>query len=485
MYLAVSASEDLDELPPEGRLLVILDRVDPPEEGSAPGVTGRDEAVFAVDVRGWSPGETVILGSQALGFPYEVLEDLPVGRYHARPLYDVDTMSSGVEVPGNLTGPAVTIEVDAYRGIEAVRLVVDRRIPIAPAPAPTEWVQTVEVESRLLSEFWGRPVVLRAAVVLPRGYVDDPGRSYPTRYHAGPYGARSVEAFRLMGEGSLFREEWLAEGTPRMVLVHLDGEAPFGDPYQVDSENNGPWAEATVTELIPAIEERFRVIREPWARFLDGEGAGGWAALALQVFFPEQFNGAWSFCPDSLDFRALQLIDIYDHDNAFVNPYGYDRPSMRDPSGEPRFTVATEVWREQVLGRGDTFVTSGGQWGGLNAAFSPRGEDNLPRALFDPETGDIDDDVAESWRSYDLRYVLQEGWAELGPQLVGKLHIWASGADSYFNEGAVLLMADFLLGDIDPPSDATIEIGPGQPTCWKPMSESEIMAQMLRRIEGR
>jgi hypothetical protein len=156
-----------------------------------------------------------------------------------------------------------------------------------------------------------------------------------------------------------------------MVLVHLDGDGPYGDCYQVNSDNNGPYGDAVTQELIPYVEQKFRCIGEPWARVLDGGSTGGWVSLALQVFYPDFFNGTWSGFPDGVDFRAFQLINIYEDQNAYVNRSGFERPSARELSGDVRFTIRHECQMENVMGLGDSFAMSGEQWGAWNATYGP------------------------------------------------------------------------------------------------------------------
>lgn len=140
-----------------------------------------------------------------------------------------------------------------------------------------------------------------------------------------------------------------------MILIHLDGAGPLGDPYQVDSANHGPYGAAVTRELIPFIERKFRGIGDGHARALDGGSTGGWVALALQVFYPDLFNGAWAFCPDSVDFRSFQLVNIYEDDNAYSDWRGHEQPAVRDVSGQVRFTMRQECQLENVLGRGDSW----------------------------------------------------------------------------------------------------------------------------------
>ena len=177
---------------------------------------------------------------------------------------------------------------------------------------------------------------------------------------------------------------------------------------------------------------------------LDGASTGGWVSLALQVFYPDYFNGCWSQCPDPVDFRAYELINIYKHDNAYINQLGFERPAMRNVEGETVYTVRHECQLEVVLGRGDRWELSGKDWCAWNATFGPRGADGLPKPLWDGKTGKIDRTVVEHWKQYDLRMVLEKNWATLAPKLHGKIHIYVGEGDDYFLNNAVHLLDDFL-----------------------------------------
>ena len=88
------------------------------------------------------------------------------------------------------------------------------------------------------------------------------------------------------------------------------------------------------------------------------------------------------------------MIDIYEDDNAYINRHGFERPAAHDVSGEVRFTMRHECRIENVLGRGDSWALSGGQWGAWNATYGPRGADGRPVPLWDPATGKIDHKAA-------------------------------------------------------------------------------------------
>ncbi len=106
-----------------------------------------------------------------------------------------------------------------------------------------------------------------------------------------------------------------------MIGVTFQHPTPyFDDSYAVNSANNGPYGDAIMQELIPYLEEHFRIIRQPWARALIGGSTGGWESLALQLYHPEFFGGTWTGFPDPIDFRHYQLVNIYKDPNAFEVP---------------------------------------------------------------------------------------------------------------------------------------------------------------------
>jgi hypothetical protein len=167
-------------------------------------------------------------------------------------------------------------------------------------------------------------------------------------------------------------------------------------------------------------------------------------SLALQIFYPDFFNGAWSHAPDPVDFRAFELVNIYGAENVYVNRHGFERPTAREVNGDVRDTMRHEVQLERVLGRGGRWELGGRDWGSWNAVYGPRGDDGLPKPLWDGKTGKVDRSVLEHWKSYDLRLTVERNWRILGPKLRGKLRIWVGDADDYFLNNAVHLLDTFL-----------------------------------------
>ncbi len=468
-----------------GRLLVVLDLVrGDTGAGLEPrrliGRTGTGAApTLGVDAPALAPGARVLVDATAATFPLEHLGDLPAGDYHVQAVLSTNRDLRGPDAPGNLFSDSLRVTLAPAR-IAPVRLTLSRRIPDEALPPDTPFLRFIKFRSDLLSAFHGRPIYLRAGIILPEGFDQEPDRRYPLRVRTGGYGGRYTEVQSMMRPGSSFRAAWTAPDAPRMVLLHLDGAGPFGDPYQINSANNGPFGDAVTQELIPYVERTFRGVGAPHARVLDGSSTGGWVSLALQMFYPDVFNGAWASCPDSVDFRAFQRVDVYRDDSAYVDEGGVDLVGARNLDGSVRFTMRHELRMENVLGEGDSWTTSGRQWAAWNATYGPRGADGRPVPLWDPETGRINRSVARHWERYDLRVWLERNWDVLAPKLRGKLNIWVGEMDDYFLNDAVHLFDQFLA--TKPPLDARVVYGPDRGHCWNGISAADMMREMARAV---
>ena len=480
----VIATDNLLVGPVDGRVIVALSRLNQSEPRLRIGrVVPSATPIFAVDVRNFQTGSVVVIDESAASFPHPTLADLPPGDYHVQVVLEMNRDLKSPNAPGNLYSRPQTLSIPVEND-PVIRLELTERVPDESLPADTDSLRFVRIRSALLTAFHGRPIDLRAGIILPRGFEDEPDRLYPIRVHVGGYGTRYTRVEQLMRPGSAFRTTWLAEDTPRMILVHLDGAGPYGDPYQVNSANNGPYGDAITQELISYIADRFRGLVHPGSRVVDGASTGGWVSLALQIFYPDFFNGAWSYCPDGIDFRQFQLVNIYKDTNAYVDADGAERASAREINGEVRFTMRHELRMENTLGRGNHWPLSGRQWGAWNAVYGPKGEDGLPVPLWDPKSGVIDHEVTDHWEQYDLRLRLAHNWETLAPKLEGKINIWVGEADNYYLNNAVQLLENFLT-EVDPSFDARIVYGPNRGHCWTGLTENELMQEMGERTGAR
>ncbi len=472
----VTLAKDLLDKPTDGRLLVVLSRTEKPEPRFRIGTNQGSPIVLGGDVKGLTVGVSASLDHKAVVFPMESVAKLPAGGYYAQAMFDVSRDLMLVAAPGNLYSETIKVKLDPAAG-GTIKLVLTRKEPPEELPADTEYDKFIKLKSELLSKFHGRPMYLRATVILPRDFDKDTEKRYPLRVHTGGFGTR----FKAV-QKSFPRAAWLAADAPRMLLLHLDGAGPFGDPYQVNSANNGPYGDAVTQELIPFVEKKYRGIGQPYARVLDGTSTGGCVSLALQVFYPDFFNGAWSHAPDPVDFRAFELVNIYQDENVYLNARGFERPSAREVNGDVRFTMRHEVLIERVLGRGGRWELAGRDWGSWNAVFGPRGDDGLPKPLWDGKTGNIDKSVLEHWKKYDLRLTLERDWKTLGPKLRGKIHIWVGEADDYFLNNAVHLLDDFLT-KAKPAYEGKIRYGSRGNHGWRELTGRQQMDEMAEAIE--
>jgi len=479
----VTTDSTLAESPLTGRLLVMLDRHPMPGPRLAMAAGGKDVPfILGRDVNGLASDRSVFLDENSYTFPITNLAELPARDYYVQALLMTNTDIRSPNSYGNLYSDVTNVHLDVSHG-QTVKLRLSHRIPDEQVPADNDLLRYVKIQSPLLSKFHGHPVYLRAGIILPRDFEREPSHKYPVWIRIGGWGTRYTMVQALMAKNGGFRKLWMEDGTPRMILLQLDGAGPYGDPYQVNSANNGPYGDAITQELIPYVENKFRGIGQPHARVLSGLSTGGWVSLALQVFYPDYFNGTWTFCPDGVDFRAFELVNIYKDTNAYINEYGCERPSERAENGDIRLYMRREVRFENVLGIGNSWTMSGKDWCAWNAVYGPRGADGRPVALWDPETGVIDHAIAEQWKKYDLRLVMEQNWKTLGPKLQGKLHISVGDADNYFLNNAVHLLDDFL-SHADPPYKGRIVYGPGKGHGWTDIDTAEQLREMNAATGG-
>lgn len=457
----------------DGRLLVFIGNSRRPEPRTRTWPNGANH-ILATNITGWRPSMIITAheGGRWLTTTDHSLDAFPRGTYYVQALWDQDTLESRIDAPGNLYSEVVEVHLNRDRGVD---LVIDQQIG-KRALISHPLVAYVEMRSDILSAWWGKEMRIKAAVLLPHGFQENTSERYPLRVNIAGYGGRYNRINRVM-RNQEFAGWWDSEQAPQMVNLFLDGEGPFGDCYQLDSDNSGPYGRALTEELIPYVEETYRCIGTPAARFLDGCSTGGWVSLALQLFYPDYFNGTWSYSPDPVDFTHNQLINIYKDENAFYNEYGYLRPVARDVTGDPRISLQDFIQYENVLGRSNTYVTSGGQFSAFTALYSPKGDDGLPVPLFDPVTGKIDRAVAEHWKKYDLAHHTETNWATLGPRINGKIWIWMGDMDNFYLNPAVHSFKAMLEKQKKPSSDAQVHITPMEGHCWQ-FDHREVLEMM-------
>jgi hypothetical protein len=466
------------------------------------------QLVFGVDVEGLEPGEPAVIDRSIFGYPLRSLAEIPPGEYWVQGLlnrYETFHRADGHTVklppdrgegqrwnrkPGNFYSVPKKVTIDPEENMQ-IEILLDQEIPPIQPPKDTKYIKHIKIQSELLTEFWGQPMYLGACILLPEGFDEHPEARYPLVINHGhfPYtfgGFREEPPdpdleptysarFDWQGYNKTMQEYahkfyqwWTAPDTPRVIIIEVQHANPYyDDSYAVNSSNLGPYGDAIMYELVPHIEEKFRGIGEGWARTTYGGSTGGWEALAVQVFYPDAFNGCYAACPDPIDFRQYCLVNIYEHENAYYLKSAFKktpRPGRRNWLGEVSCTLEETNHKELALA---TKGRSGDQWDIWQAVYSPVGEDGYPQPIWDKLTGKIDHEVAEYWReNYDLSHILKRDWETLGPTLVGKIHIYCGDMDNYYLNNAVYLTEEFLESTKDPYYGGEVDYGDRAEHCW-------------------
>ena len=477
LIFAVTWEEGLAPGPLDGRLVLIVARDSTPEPRFRVEAGADGQQVFGLDVRGWETGTPVEVTDSVFGFPLASSALIPPGDYWVQGVLDryrrlepaggpevwLPTREDGLPWslgPGNLVSRPVRVRIDP-RSDDVIRVDLSRLVPEPAPPVEGAMLRAVRIPSERLSAFWGREIVLEAAVVLPSEWESRPETRWPVVVSfAGGGGGGAPPA----GAGSLPVEPD-APGVPSpggapALVVHPRGGSPYYPGFlPVDSENLGPWAEALVLELVPEVERRFRGMGGARARALWGDGlAGGWLALAAWLSHPDAWGGLWAPCLPPFRLGDLAGMSLHGESSAYLFERAWGRtprPGLAPGGPDAGRTLEQENHLELVLGsRG----RSGGWWDGWQAAYSPRGEDGYPRPVWDKRTGEIHSEVVAAWRARpDLAPWLGDDGAPAPDRLAG-LHLGDGAFPGVPGPGSDACVAGDDHGTLGPPPAALAEI---------------------------
>ncbi|MEY3120728.1 MAG: hypothetical protein RL548_1085 [Bacteroidota bacterium] len=492
----------------DGRLLLLFSNNNAAEPRFQISDALSTQIILGKNVDQWAIGSTQSIAQEAYGFPKERLSDIPAGDYYVQVLlhkYETFHLKNGKVVklpmdrgegqhwnlaPGNIYSKPIKIHFDP-KNTEVVQLTIDQIIPPIIEPTDSKYIKHIKIQSKLLTEFWGRPMYLGAHILLPEGFDTHPNVRYPLAIYHGHFPSDisgfsttppnpnlipdTSARFNITGynkiqeeEAYQFYKQWTGPNFPRVLAIEIQHATPYyDDSYAVNSANMGPYGDAITYELIPEIEKQFRGIGQGWARFTYGGSTGGWEALAVQVFYPNEYNGAYAACPDPIDFNHYTTINIYKDENAYYAKSDFKdlaRPSHRNYLGHINSTIKETNQRELALG---THSRSGDQYDVWEAVFSPMGEDGYPKRIFDKHSGTIDKSVAAYWKeNYDLAHIIKRDWPKIGEQLKGKIHLYVGDMDNYYLNNAVYTAEDMLKQLKNPSCNCVIDYGDRAEHCW-------------------
>ena len=418
--ISVSYSTASSALPFTGKVLLYLSKDNKNPNDGMVGIASFP--CFAIDVKNVKPGDKVIFDDKAVSYP-TALSDLERGKYYVQAVWDRNLGGRAIsESPGNMYNESTLC--DFTKDYAKTFAISCDKTNAEPTFKETQFLKEAKVPSALLTAFYQRATTLDGAVMLPEAYYKQPNRKFPVLFKIGGFG----NDYHHFSGNEKIKSQPI--DTTACIQVFLGANCPLGHAVYANSDNNGPWGDAMVKELIPAIEKQYRC---NGARLLTGHSSGGWTVLWLQTQYPDTFAGCWSSAPDPVDFRNFQQVDLYKDSNMFYDKDGGLRSVATVAGRFPWATMKTIYQMENVVYRGEQIHS-------FDAVFSAKNPDGNPRRLCDASTGAIDATTVEHWKKYDISLNLRTNWDKLKPSLDGKILISVGEQDNFLLNHAVHLL---------------------------------------------
>lgn len=379
-------------------------------------------ATTVTDISNLSPDSALLLdlGAQSsYPVPFKKLER---GRYFVQAIFD-RSCEFGIERTladrvGNVYSPPVQLlfddNTDTTYSLICDKLVREKEF------RETTHTRRIRFRSDVLSRFHGKDIFINGALVLPDTLLKHPSARLPVYIYIAGFGSSFLRFNGSDEAAGAFTND------PKFIFLFLDGSCSNGHTAYANSDNNGPWGDALVRELIPEIERKYHC---NGYRYVHGHSSGGWSALYLQVMYPDFFQQCWASSPDSYDFRDFSGINIYEAGaNVFYDKNGNLRPSALIGGEIPISYVKTRAdWERLVPGE---------QFNSFNAVFSGKDTSGSCQQLWDPRTGAVDPVVADKWRRFDLSYYIETHWKDLAGKIADKVFISVGEQDNFLLQGA-------------------------------------------------
>ena len=376
--------------------------------------------VYRVVVKDLKAGESVIFNDNAVSYPVE-LSNIERGAYYVQAVFDLNLGDANIGTSsGNLYSEPIKIDLtkdfDKVFKLKANKLIQPIKFN------ETEFLKELNVKSNLLSQFHKKDIFVNAAVSLPEVYHKEPDKEYPIIFSIFGFGGN----YKYSGHNTFLQHL----GEQAAIVVYLDGNCPEGHSTYANSDVNGPWGDALVKEVIPALKQKYRT---NGAYLLHGHSSGGWASLWLQINYPETFAGAWASAPDQVDFRNYQNKNIYETNNMFYDENGN---LLADVTIAGRFPVVSA----KDLYRTENVIYRGAQLRSFDAVFGGFDNNGKRIRLVNISSGEINKQAIPLWKRYDLSIISRNNWSDLKENLNGKIRISIGTSDNFHLHHAVKLL---------------------------------------------
>ncbi|WP_018614817.1 alpha/beta hydrolase-fold protein [Segetibacter koreensis] len=376
---------------------------------------------YRIAVKNIKPNQAVLFDDAAVSYPVP-LSAIERTEYYVQAVWDRNLGDRSIgNSAGNMYNKSVKTRFTKKKD-EVFNLLCDDVIK-EQSFVETQYSKEIKASSSVLTAFYKRPTTINAAVLLPKEYDEQPERKFPVLYWVSGYG-HDYHDFSGKNDPASPMD------TTACIRVFLDGNCSLGHSVYANSDNNGPWSDALIKELLPEVEKKFRCNA---AKLLTGHSSGGWTVIWLQTHYPKTFIACWSSAPDPVDFRNLQQIDLYKDHNLFY---------ANDSSLRMTATVAGRIpWAsmKQVY-QMENIISRGEQAHSFDAVFSQKNLDGSPRKLCNPNTGEIDSVTVSHWKNYDICLYLRDNWNRIKTELDGKVRVSVGEQDNFLLNYAVHLL---------------------------------------------
>ncbi|MDQ8045808.1 MAG: alpha/beta hydrolase-fold protein, partial [Patulibacter sp.] len=162
---------------------------------------------------------------------------------------------------------------------------------VAPAAASAQRLEEFDLPSTLgnvdaNSVVLNRITGLKATVMLPDGYDQNPGKKWPVLYLLQGMGDNS-EAWAKPSSGDATKT---AKDFPGIVVMPEAGRGFFMDWWQNGARSGPNWTRYYLDEVIPTIEKRYAILPGRQNHYIGGASMGAYGALLLGGQLPSYFG---------------------------------------------------------------------------------------------------------------------------------------------------------------------------------------------------
>ncbi len=176
------------------------------------------------------------------------------------------------------------------------------------------------------------------------------------------------------------------EGCPPALVVLVDAWTSYGGSQFLDSPGVGNYHTYLCDEVVPFVDAHYRTLADAAHRGIAGKSSGGYGAMVTPMLRPDLFRGLATHAGDAL------------FENCYLPDFRETARALRD-SYDGSFDSFWEDFRSRAAFSKTTDFPLLNTWA-MAACYSAK-EDGSVDLPFEPETGQLRDEVWERWLAWD------------------------------------------------------------------------------------